>query len=439
MGSRWRALYDGVAMNVAYLTRPGFRASVRGLIGPPESELLLDGPEVEAPASHHATHLPDGAAAYVGLHEFSLATSAISTTTVTRSVNVVLPEVDPDAVFAGVKTALEFGVLFAKSLALPLRVILLKPLRSGLNADDAARGLSSLLGEAVDVIPPGGLDEIQVGDADVWIATHWWTAHALDVACKLGVLDRRRIVYLIQDYEAGFYGWSTDAALARSTYSAGFLPVVNSTPLARYLLREEPHLAADIAVFGPSFDLVQLDRAFAERTSNEVVRFFFYARPSKPRNMYALGVAVMREAARRLDAAGIGYSMVMAGEEGPSVDLGSGTMINYGAMTRGDYFALLAQVDVGLSLQMSPHPSHPPFDLALAGAIAVTNDFAGDRAGRFEGIHAVPADIDSLAAELVTAAMARRSYRRRPTVPDLGDPMVVAVSAAVSALEGRSA
>ncbi len=46
------------------------------------------------------------------------------------------------------------------------------------------------------------LDET-FGRDDVWIATHWKTAHPLDVAVTAGVVARDRVVYLVQDYEPG--------------------------------------------------------------------------------------------------------------------------------------------------------------------------------------------------------------------------------------------
>ena len=73
--------------------------------------------------------------------------------------------------------------------------------------------------------------EVTYGASDYWLASHSKTAHALQVACDVGVIDRARVAYLIQDYEPGFTAWSTESVLAEATYRAGFVPIVNSTPL----------------------------------------------------------------------------------------------------------------------------------------------------------------------------------------------------------------
>jgi hypothetical protein len=169
-----------------------------------------------------------------------------------------------------------------------------------------------------------------------------------------------------------------------------------------------------------------------------VLRIFFYGRPSKPRNLYQLGVAALRKVAMELTRLSVPFEVVMAGEGQGSVDLGPATMRNLGALSRSDYFALLASTDIGLSLQYSPHPSHPPFDIAISGAQAITNEFGLGRENFHRNLHVAPADPDAIAAEIVRVALAldRSTVGRYSPAPTgaLGQPLEDAVDATLAQL-----
>lgn len=417
--------------------------------------VLLDGDArrrvlaaVRAPAEHSrpltlgspelAQTTPRPAASpFVGLSEFSTSLSRLELETdAPPHLNLVIPELNPRAVFAGVKTALEFADGLAGRLALPVRVVLLKPPAHGEFGGNFAATLSQDYPAVDEVITPHRIETSTFGRRDIWVATHWWTAHAIDVACRSGVIDRADVLYLVQDYEPGFMGWSTDFAVAASTYSAGFLPVVNSKPLAAYLRNHAPALGTLNHVFGPALDLAELEVARAARRPSSAPRIFFYGRPSKPRNLFGLGVAALHSAATKLHGMGVDFSVVMAGEDGPSIDLGPTTLLNLGALPRAGYFDLLARVDIGVSLQYSPHPSHIPFDLALSGAQAVTNEFAATRALLHPRLHVVPAEVQAIADIIVDLATGRAGSTG-DAQPDLGDPLTDVIDGVVVELMRR--
>lgn len=427
------AALDLLRVNKAFVSNPDWRRRVR-------TSVLRDpqpAPSPPAPVTDEDGGSRSSAPVhpYAGLSSSSTAFLSSRFDAPSAHLNVVLPEISPGAVFAGVKTALEAAGALAVELSLPLRVVCIIPSPDG--ADDDA--LRSELREhlvthhlaavsAVTVVTARDLEHGTFGADDRWMVTHWTTAHAVDVACRESSIDRDRVVYLIQDYEPGFTPWSTDFALARSTYAAGFVPVVNSTHLARYLQDAEGEALATPYVFGPAFDLVELERSRAGRVGGPRPRVFFYGRPSKPRNLYALGVAALRVAAARLADAGRDVDFVMAGEPGDDVVLSDGAVMrNLGVLSRASYFELLSTVDVGLSLQYSPHPSHPPFDLALSGAVCVTNDFAGLRSGVHDRIVVASPDPARLADAIVDAVLALPADARREAVPldadALGPPL----------------
>jgi len=350
-------------------------------------------------AAAEVARAPAAARAAAGLTPASLALAGVRIVRSPRTVNLVLPDATPARRFAGVDTALRATAGIARRLGAEVRIVetnLLRRRRAARRVD------AGLLAQRFDDIPARLTPRETIGDTgfgsdDLWIATHWTTAHALQVAATAGTLDPDRVVYLIQDYEPGFTAWSSDHVLASDTYAAGFRPLVNSTPVAQVLAARAGVHVDPAAVFAPALDLPRLERIAAARDrAPRTRRVRFYARPSKPRNLFPLGMAVVRAARRRL---GGDVEFVLAGEPvRPEPGIRS-----MGRLGWDEYFAVLAGSDVVLSLQLSAHPSHPPLEAAISGALAVTNDLDGTRAGLHPRLRAVPASLAALTEELLLA------------------------------------
>jgi hypothetical protein len=248
---------------------------------------------------------------------------------------------------------------------------------------------------------------------DVWVATYWTTAWALKALARAGRVTPDRVVYLIQDFEPGFYPWGPLYAKAYSTYDAGFVPLVNSASLAAYVADVSPTTPA--VAFAPALELGPLHAA-AERwrpAPSGEVRVLFYARPGKPRNMYAAGLEALRLWAERLPD-GVTGVVRFAGEDiANEVDLGPRARAEMlGKLSYDGYHDLLADSDVGLALMLSPHPGHLALELPLAGIPTVTNDFAGYRAEWVTGLTVSGTDPTSIADALVRATEAARGLTR---------------------------
>jgi hypothetical protein len=393
-------------LNLTYLRSADFRARVLQAHGKTTHDISSDKVGV------NETELaPAEARVFAGLNDSTLGLSTFTPSTATPThVNLVLPEFRTHTVFAGVTTAIWAAIGLGKRLGLPVRVI---AMARNQDTPDIAKG-REFLREKFDldaeIILRGGIPTTRFNPQDRWIATHWTTAHALDVAAHAGLVDPASVVYLIQDYEPGFAPWSTSYTTARSTYHAGFIPLVNSRPLLQHLETVESVGVDERHVFAPAFDLAQLQEVAAHRSRSDRTTVLFYGRPSKPRNLFHLGVTAMRQAVRLLgdDAAGVDF--VSAGEKHRAIDLGSGRRLSpLGRMAWDDYFAFLPTANVVLSLQMSPHPSHPPLESAISGAHVVTNDFFGTRVGVHERITAVPESPDTLGEALAQAVRLERS------------------------------
>lgn len=377
---------------------------------------------------------------FEGLTPFSTVLAGIKRRSGTGpSVNVLLPEVGPSSYFAGIRTALLIAAKAAHGLGLPLRVISFGVLPRGGDEDWLSRAITSDLGAALPQVSLTSVWQANQGlysDNDVWLATYWSTAHALDVAARSGLVRPERVVYLLQDYEAGFFAGSSTSAVVQSTYHAGFLPLVNSTPVATTLERREGLAIPPERVFAPRLDLERLREASLFPTPDGPFRIGFYGRPSKPRNAFGLGVAALRSVSARLRDDVEFFSI---GEKHPDVALRAGRSLrSIGKVSWAAYFEQIASFDVLLSLQQSPHPSHPPLDMVALGGHSVTNDSEGTRSGISPRLIARANDPDAL-AEGILEALASPSVRTprsfdQSFLPSLGRDLDGAVASILSSL-----
>ena len=358
---------------------------------------------------------------------------------------LLLQAFEPGEFFAGIKTAVLAAASLAAEVGRDLRVVVVAPARSSTH-DEARAALVGLVEDAglrevaagLRLSTPAAPDRDGHTHQDVWVATFWTTAWALKTLVREGLVSADRVVYLIQDFEPGFYPWGPQYAQAFSTYDAGFRPLVNSASLARYVGDLSP--TTPEAVFAPALDPAPLHAA-AERwrpADGDVVRVLFYARPGKPRNMYAAGVEALRSWAERLPE-GVEGVVRFAGETvGEEVDLGPRARVELlGKLSYAGYFDLLADTDVGLALMLSPHPGHLALELPLAGIPTVTNDFAGYRAPWVGGLTLSGTDPVAIADTLLEVTEAARGLREH--VPhelalDLGTTLEEAVAAVAASL-----
>jgi hypothetical protein len=411
-----RLVGDLARVNRSYATDSDYRNLVRERLAPTSSpNRAVERREIDA--------APSAALPFHGLSETSLALAGIrvpsstnrSAPESTAHLNIVIGEVRDGATFAGIQTAVSFGLALADARGLVPRVVMVGWTTPGNSSAAAAAVLRERFpSRDIEVVAREEIGRAAFGARDLWLATHWKTAHAIAVAVTGGRIDPERVVYLVQDYEPGFSPWSTEFAIAKSTYHAGFRIVVNSSPRQTYLRSAEGVDVPDRLTFAPHLDLGLLRRVADGRTRGDVVKVLFYGRPNKHRNLFRVGIAALRVAVRDLAGSGIAVDFASAGELHGDVELGPDAKLrSVGTLPWDDYFTFIADRNVVLSLQLSPHPSHPPFDGAISGAHVVTNEFAGTRAGLHPNIDAVDADPEALGAAVARAI--RRAAAEGPT------------------------
>lgn len=375
--------------------------------------------------------------------------------TAPRAVNLLVPTLNPEEIFAGIATALDFAVRFHRAgyhvriMATDLTMRDARASRDFVLArlEEPER---SRLSPVLAVLDARSSARVDVGPDDVWLVSAWWSTYVAEQAitstnARGAAAASDRLVYMIQDFEPGFYAWSEDYANALGSYAKDYVPVFNTTILRDYFLEKFPLAERRTFALSPSLHLERY--AMAKEEDDRRRRLIVYGRPSVGRNMFRLAVHALsrwieEDAIRPSD-----IEIVSAGEPHAPVELPYGIVLrSVGKVSWNDYPALLASGDMGLSLMLSPHPSHIPLELAAAGVVCVTNTFENkDLSDISDNIVSVAPTLDALVEGLRVAAGLSHDREARCRASrfevHLGrqiDDVVADVAAAIDGTDGES-
>ncbi|UXN58956.1 rhamnan synthesis F family protein [Phyllobacterium zundukense] len=217
-------------------------------------------------------------------------------------------------------------------------------------------------------------NHLEVTKNDVFMATAWWTAlnaYRLQEAQKILFGKAPKVIYLIQDFEPGFYGWSTKYALADSTYRRDddTFAIFNSEELENFFAKQYSHSNKRILRYEINR---KIDEALRPVPREKII--LFYSRPSAVRNCFEAGIDGLGLWSRRNPLKAAEWQIYCIGEPfdvRQLVDLDNAIIT--GKMPLSVYAELLSKASVGLSLMISPHPSYPPLEMAYAGIHTITN------------------------------------------------------------------
>jgi hypothetical protein len=259
-----------------------------------------------------------------------------------------------------------------------------------------------LRAHAESLVGTAGLPEVPVawaGDAsqplvlgprDVFLATHWTTA--LQLKAVLPALPRQKFFYMLQEFEPGFYPWSSNYARACETLGMDFWPIVNEETLAAFLFSQPigrlnaPRTREEAIIFEPAVDgAVFCPRAPGRDEGARTV--LFYARPTNPRNMFGLGLMALREVTG--DPVFRDWQFFSIGSRGsiPDLALSGGHVLRCAPwMDYAGYGEYLRRADMLLCPMLSPHTSYPVLEMAACGGVSVTNVFATKTSAVFDAL-----------------------------------------------------
>ena len=310
--------------------------------------------------------------------------------------NLITPSVDKKHVFGGIATALRFfeevagcnkesnvriisvdAPVFVESKVVDDKYVIVK--------SDQDSKKSAQLVEYCDRYQKS----IPVRKRDVFIATGWWTAYTFKNVIEWQAQHYQQkvmpLVYLIQDYEPGFYAWSSRYLLADSTYRMNIpiFAVMNSKLLKEFFDKQgyeftktwyfEPVLNTSLRKFMPEQD----------QTVTKKKQIMIYGRPGTARNAFEVIVEALKQWAQKQADAGE-WKVYSAGESHNSIELGNGAkLVSVGKLTLEEYATYMKETYAGISLMVSPHPSYPPLEMSTFGIRTITNTYENKDLSKF--------------------------------------------------------
>jgi glycosyltransferase involved in cell wall biosynthesis len=409
-GFSWRHILRAVPRGVV---QPGGRLRIDAL--PPTTLVQKPGRRDPEVASVGAV------AAKIAPVELAVSESA------PRRVNILIPTIDLDHFFGGYIGKLNLARRLAERGA-QVRIVTVDPVPtlppSWRRTVESYSGLDGLF-DRVEVEFGRESAGIEVSRSDAFVATTWWTAHIARDALRS--LEGERFLYLVQEYEPVTFPMGTLSALAGQSYRFPHHALFSTELLRDYFRRHRLGVYEqgaergdeESAAFQNAITAVEPPTAeeLAARASR---RLLFYARPEPhaARNLFELGGLALSRAAEQGLLDGWELNGIGTVSPGRRLDLGGGAVLEL--LPRSDqagYARLLRGQDVGLALMYTPHPSLPPFEMASAGMLTVTNSFENKTAGALAVISSnlvtVEPTLDGIVAGIAEAVAGAGDVERR--------------------------
>ena len=291
-----------------------------------------------------------------------------------KRLNLVTDTIDASSLLGGVATALIVATEFANRYDYELRIITRNTETNPVNYANImkisgvqpARKLSfysdyERFNKPVDF-------RMEISPNDLFFATSWWSAEAIK-----NTTIRPRFFYIIQEVETFFYNYGGERLLCEKIMEDPNIDyIINSHYLKDYFIENNPHITDHGCYFEPAFPSeLYSKKAFADKKK---YKLFFYARPNNPRNLYTVGVELLQKAVDRGVLDLTEWDVYCVGQNAPVIHFSTGKdSINMGQLSWTEYAKFLTDVDLGLCLMYTPHPSYPPFDVASSGGVVLTN------------------------------------------------------------------
>lgn len=320
-----------------------------------------------------------------GIGEITPLNARVSTVTVKR-LNLLVPSINQEHIFGGISTAIKFYEQLAAHLGYQSRIITTDATPSMDDMSKFAKYTLVTNEEDIEgdytIVPFSDRygKTIPVGKNDVFMSTAWWTAYAthnlIRWQAQIYEQDIKKSLYFIQDFEPGFYAWSSRYALADSTYKIDLPQIaVFNTSLLRDYFKQNGYSFAEEYYFEPSLNEGLKEQLIKVKSFNKKKQILVYGRPSVERNAFELIIETLKIWVwQQPDIRE--WTIYSIGEKHANVDLGNNvTLKSLGKLTLQGYAELMIESYLGISLMISPHPSYPPLEMSTFGMKVITNTY----------------------------------------------------------------
>lgn len=296
--------------------------------------------------------------------------------------NLVLPTLRKTRVFAGINSALNFFLKLIEGSEIECRIIVIGDEPYGEKTTYQVKGFSHQKEAKRRLIFFYDRDEIDVRANDIFMLTSWKTAFSFSSVIKWQRVEfvsfAKEQIYLIQDYEPGFFAWSSEYVLAESTYrefSDSMIAVFNSAELYEFFKNKGYSFKYE-SYFRPALNR-ELKRILLEKgdsVGDRKKRILIYGRPSEQRNAFEV-VRASLDLWSQNYASAREWEVISLGEGFEDVELAHSKIISKGKVTLAEYAEYMLSSYVGISLMVSPHPSYPPLEMSTFGVRTITNKY----------------------------------------------------------------
>jgi hypothetical protein len=209
-------------------------------------------------------------------------------------INLLVPALSLRFSFGGINTALDFFTELIGD-AKNARIIITDEVASDLKALSKCDDWKLVTSDDNDM---PGLSIVCFGDRynktipvrknDVFIATAWWTSYngerILNWQREKWGESAAPLIYLIQDFEPGFYKWSSRYLLALSTYHQKNMIAIINTALLYEFVKSNGITLNKYYIFEPGLNTKLASCLNAKAIPVKKKRIIFYGRPSVERN-----------------------------------------------------------------------------------------------------------------------------------------------------------
>lgn len=303
-------------------------------------------------------------------------------------INIIVPSVDVKHVFGGIATALTFFEKLTAGVDCMKRIIVTDaPVFAETMVDLPGYHVSDAMsddesdGQIIPFADRAGRT-IAVRKNDIFVATGWWTAYTIADVIRWQKATYRvenPLIYMVQDYEPGFYPWSSRYMMADSTYRLEIptIAVINSKELEDFMKVNNYSFYRSFC-YKPVLNVElkkHLLRLEEEKKVPRKKQIIVYGRPGVERNAFALIVGSLKRWVQLKDDVSE-WNIIAAGESFEDIDLGKGKALHsIGKVSLKEYAEIMHESKAAISLMVSPHPSYPPLEMSTFGVRVITNTY----------------------------------------------------------------
>lgn len=296
-------------------------------------------------------------------------------------INLVLPTLRKTKVFGGINTALTIYRNLFNELNAEARIIILNDELDDEKWEFRVEGFSSSK-EDRKIHFLAREKEVGLRRKDYFLFTSWRTFYTFSslIDCYYDYYQNinYKVMYLIQDFEPGFYAWSTEYALAESTYrnnSNKVIGIFNSKELFCYF-KDKGYSFAKELYFEPCINekLKEILMSNCGKNITREKRILIYGRPSEYRNAFEIIRYALKIWSKTYSKSSE-WEIVSLGEGFDDIQLENNRIVSKGKVSLQEYASMMLTAYAGISLMISPHPSYPPLEMSTFGIKTITNKF----------------------------------------------------------------